>query len=282
MDQVKCTKSKIAGFTLIELLVVIAIIAILGAILFPVFAKVREKARQTSCLSNLKQIGLGLIQYSEDNDEYLAKAWMGINGWDKSDPTAGNVKYKWMDEIYPYVKSTDVYHCPDFNDDLSLGATGKFVPYQQLGQVTGTVAGGDNQHYGSYSMCAAYWDTSYNDQGFSSVGSTQGNGGLTLNSLTHPATTVWIADGEGSYQFDWQFGNPTPTGTQGSVQTWGQGDLNNGSMAVRHTTFANILWCDGHAKSMTLSNLMTTKTVTSSQGATRTVSPYLIVQDYGM
>ena len=62
-----CAKTK--GFTLIELLVVIAIIAILAAILFPVFAKAREKARQISCLSNMKQIGLGFLQYENDNDE---------------------------------------------------------------------------------------------------------------------------------------------------------------------------------------------------------------------
>jgi len=280
MDQATIANKCRTGFTLIELLVVIAIIAILAAILFPVFAKVREKARQTTCLSNLKQIGLGLIQYSEDNDEFLAKAWMGNNGYEPSDPTGGpgNIKYKWMDEIYPYVKSTGVYHCPDFADDLSVGATGQFVPYQQL-------SGADATHYGSYAMCAAYWDNAYNGYGFSTVGSTQGSGGLTLNSLTHPSTTAWIADGAGCYQFDWSDGNPVPTGTPGSVQDWGSGAGSwptDGSLSVRHTTFVNILWCDGHAKSMTLSNLMTTKTVTSAQGVTETISPYLVVQDYGM
>src|SRR5687768_1565205 len=66
-----------AGFTLIELLVVIAIIALLAAILFPVFARARENARKTSCLSNMKQIGLGISQYTQDFDETVPRVWLG-------------------------------------------------------------------------------------------------------------------------------------------------------------------------------------------------------------
>jgi len=94
----------VRGFTLIELLVVIAIIAILAAILFPVFAKVREKARQTTCASNEKQIGLGILQYVEDYDETLP-------GRDfNSGPTGNIVSWRYM--IAPYLKSTDVFKCP--------------------------------------------------------------------------------------------------------------------------------------------------------------------------
>jgi prepilin-type N-terminal cleavage/methylation domain-containing protein/prepilin-type processing-associated H-X9-DG protein len=95
------------GFTLIELLVVIAIIAILAAILFPVFAKVREKARQTSCLSNQKQIGLGLLQYVEDYDE------QGPISADYCNNGCNEEYYTAFAGLMPYEKSFGVYKCPD-------------------------------------------------------------------------------------------------------------------------------------------------------------------------
>jgi len=106
---IKEIEMKTRGFTLIELLVVIAIIAILAAILFPVFANVREKARQTSCLSNEKQIGLGIAQYVEDYDEtYMPAEAVGGNN-----AGYGNDGYGWASRVYPYVKSTEVFTCPD-------------------------------------------------------------------------------------------------------------------------------------------------------------------------
>ncbi len=95
------------GFTLIELLVVIAIIAILAAILFPVFARAREKARQASCCSNLKQLGLGLIMYVQDYDQRFPPQ----HDW----TTSGSNRH-WVDEIYPYVKNAQLYVCPTGKD----------------------------------------------------------------------------------------------------------------------------------------------------------------------
>jgi prepilin-type N-terminal cleavage/methylation domain-containing protein/prepilin-type processing-associated H-X9-DG protein len=95
------------GFTLIELLVVIAIIAILAAILFPVFAKAREKARQSSCLSNVKQIGLGLIQYAQDFDEMFPRPWNNIPG-----VIPGSNYVTWVDMIMPYCKNLQMFQCP--------------------------------------------------------------------------------------------------------------------------------------------------------------------------
>ena len=115
-------KKSIKAFTLIELLVVIAIIAILAAILFPVFAKAREKARQTTCLSNLKQIGLGIMQYTQDYDEHFPCVRMNSTAnW------GGGNAYEWRWEINPYVKSVQVFACPS-NSASSNYNTGDCQP----------------------------------------------------------------------------------------------------------------------------------------------------------
>ncbi len=108
---------RFAGFTLIELLVVIAIIAILAAILFPVFAQAREKARQTSCLSNNKQIGLATIMYIQDYDEtFPVEAWFGNNRYDGvpvvGSGVAGESATNYKDELYPYTKNQQIWICP--------------------------------------------------------------------------------------------------------------------------------------------------------------------------
>ncbi|PQV63283.1 hypothetical protein B1R32_11310 [Abditibacterium utsteinense] len=97
------------GFTLIELLVVIAIIAILAAILFPVFGRARENARRSSCQSNLKQIGLGIMQYVQDYDEYLPNYVR--NGTSPTNKFISDYTV-WADVIQPYIKSTQLFVCP--------------------------------------------------------------------------------------------------------------------------------------------------------------------------
>jgi prepilin-type N-terminal cleavage/methylation domain-containing protein/prepilin-type processing-associated H-X9-DG protein len=116
MHNINVIVGKRIGFTLIELLVVIAIIAILAAILFPVFASAREKARQTTCASNLKQIGLAVLQYTQDYDETYPMATEGNwcdpaagGGCSGPEPTPSPIT------LDPYIKSMAVWKCPDSN-----------------------------------------------------------------------------------------------------------------------------------------------------------------------
>jgi len=226
------------GFTLIELLVVIAIIAILAAILFPVFAKVREKARQTSCLSNTKQIGIALFQYTQDADEAQPCGWFGFQGWQASDPAAN--KYKWMDAIQPYVKSVQVFNCPD-------DSANKYTYYKDL-----TGAG---TAYGSYGINISYQGAA----GVPPVFSQNSDSGpaivTTLAAIPAPATTVMITD---------------TARTDGGDVYWWSIDVDEDPVIrkdksapriervfMRHTERTNVLWCDGHSSAATPGFLIT-------------------------
>lgn len=132
-----------SGFTLIELLVVIAIIAILAAILFPVFARARENARRASCQSNLKQIGLGVLQYVQDYDEHYPIRY--FNNW-----SAGGDEEGWASLIQPYLKSQQILQCPSESNPPSgsYNVVG-FTDYW-YSDVVGRTSGG-----GSTGMAAA-------------------------------------------------------------------------------------------------------------------------------
>ena len=135
------------GFTLIELLVVIAIIAVLAAFLFPVFQHIRENAHRTTCQSNMKQLGITLVQYVTDSNEVMPRSWYGppiSNG--ASDPAQG--KYKWMDVAYPYVRSAPIFTCPDD----PAASSHPYIYYQNLPAPS-------DHNYGTYRNNFAYYRT---------------------------------------------------------------------------------------------------------------------------
>ncbi len=115
------------GFTLIELLVVIAIIAILAAILFPVFARAREKARQTSCLNNVKQLGLGILMYTQDYDERLPFGYNNGN-------IPGSQRISVMFQVMPYVQNSQIHDCPSSD---ATSNTDHYLGHRSYGYHTG-------------------------------------------------------------------------------------------------------------------------------------------------
>lgn len=170
-----CSNSRRKGFTLIELLVVIAIIAILGAILFPVFARARENARRTSCLSNLKQIGLGIMQYTQDNDETMPVYDFPPNG-----------QNGWAHAIAPYLKSDQLFQCP--SESIAPPA------------VT------------SNHTAAGYSDYAYN---LSLGWLTPGWGTVALAALTQPTQTVMVLDNITGKATNFAYGGSADKTTKG-------------------------------------------------------------------
>ena len=196
------------GFTLIELLVVIAIIAILAAILFPVFARARENARRASCQSNLKQIGLGVMQYTQDYDERFPLAW-NVYG----DATVR--PYGWADSLEPYLKSEQIFKCPSG---------------------TGTVSSNPTQ--------AGYATYSYNMMLTNDANGTV-NAGKSLAVLTQPTLTVMNMDDSTTSARSWEWG--CKIGAACTTTTGGPALAKIGA-AKRHLDGANFSFCDGHVK----------------------------------
>jgi len=203
------TNRKTSAFTLIELLVVIAIIAILAAILFPVFAKVREKARQTSCASNLKQLGLAFAQYTQDNEETYPRAW---NGGTSPNIADGQSQY-WPMAIQPYVKSAGVYRCPDSSQPAAVSF--------EVNSFTGLRAIASIDSPSTVINLMDGWN---------------GNGGTCAsNNAIGSKDAKCVAIGGGL--------NEDYTIAPFAVRVTDQADS-----LPRHTDRANLLFCDGHVK----------------------------------
>lgn len=244
------------AFTLIELLVVIAIIAILAAILFPVFAQAREKARQTACLSNEKQIGLAALTYAQDYDDTYPQLYY----YSKSPSSV-----HWMDLLYPYIKNSQVFTCPSRVGDPK--DPDGWLTYIYTGDAAAIAAAGGkrNYHYGSYAINGTY------STGLGSVI------GAAMSDVKHPATTVFACesaiplyptnnDVDASTNFDWGQGN-----SAGYYQNWvvpGNPPKVSANSADRvygpHFGRTNISWCDGHSSNMELRALMATHQVGTS------------------
>ncbi len=245
------------GFTLIELLVVIAIIAILAAILFPVFQKVRENARRSSCASNLNQLGLAVVQYTQDADE---KYPIGCdNGWDST----------WATEIQPFVKSLAVFRCPDDSADNYPSSAPGWLNSSWAGVPISYAANGYMKWTGSATDVVGI------------MGMVQpkplgwmGNTIRSLSSANRPADTIMIAE---KSEDD---AAKNPTTNYGVLTVWGPGDIfsgsdsweqwaageipngdftsptgtyphgPNGAVSTKHNGMANFLFVDGHVKTM--------------------------------
>ena len=252
------------GFTLIELLVVIAIIAILAAILFPAFAKARESARRASCASNLKQIGISLLQYTQEYDEKLVRASYGIPPGDQyGDNQSYASVWKWMDAIYPYIKSEAVFNCPS-------DANSNTTPYLYNQPGVGNSTGGGTFKFGSYAInCSAYAGPPIGER----TGPSYNAGDTSLASLQDPAGTLWIADKEADGSIN---PNHRILGNNANFFTGSAGPrsrltfLPGGGAAIvaRHLETANVLFCDGHVKAQRLTAIAR-ETDTNTQNRSR-------------
>ena len=237
-----------SAFTLIELLVVIAIIAILAAILFPVFAQAREKARQTSCLSNEKQMALGVMQYTQDYDEAYPRIDTDKNG---VHPDGRTRSFTWKEAIFPYVKNG----MADANTLSSHVSGGIWVcPSQPFGNM-------DYTYGANNTVMRKLW----NDNGAYAMFDPQ-----TLAGVVSPADAVMISElgasenlgsSGGDLTTDWwaHGGMQWPPVWEGPTSgAQYDGDVRKGNSdwpsayfpRFRHTGVANVVYADGHVKAL--------------------------------
>jgi prepilin-type N-terminal cleavage/methylation domain-containing protein/prepilin-type processing-associated H-X9-DG protein len=209
-----------SGFTLIELLVVIAIIAILASILFPVFGRARENARRSSCLSNLKQIGLGIIQYTQDYDErYPATHWE-MDGNRLGYQTRADER-GWSYNIQPYLKSTQIFQCPS-EPNPPLAATA-------ISDTTGQTTNG-------------YSDYVYNRL-MGQITATNSSG-VSIAELERASNTVMALD----YYSTGSGYSLSGGGTDPLNRAFLPPDSSGKGPGLRHLEGINFLFADGHAK----------------------------------
>ncbi|RYX86684.1 DUF1559 domain-containing protein [bacterium] len=258
-------RSSYRAFTLIELLVVIAIIAILAAILFPVFARARENARRASCQSNLKQLGLGVLQYAQDYDEYYmpvyTNAGTGTLPNQASPPTRS-----WVEFVYPYTKSLEILRCP--SDSAAQGTPYAIREWRtRMGWPT-TQAIPINYSYSLY----LGGGTGYTGN----VGDFQ-----KLSALQAPSKVIMMSDSGATPPWKDTPARPastppeqwtqklatdsvTPSLKHGSYVllhpntgiTTAWTNANYGTIYARHFNTSNILWADGHVKAQRPEQIM--------------------------
>jgi prepilin-type N-terminal cleavage/methylation domain-containing protein/prepilin-type processing-associated H-X9-DG protein len=244
------------AFTLIELLVVIAIIAILAAILFPVFAQARESARKTSCLSNTKQFTLGALMYAQDYDEVVISPALRRRGGQPPTPISnfywGRNWMVWPELLNPYIKNLDIFTCPNRRDS-------PFYTYC-------INVNSSNDDFPGAPTPPGNWNDGF---GGPVDAPRPGQYSPSLAEMVAPATTIWFYDANSSiYQAGlttWTSlealaaSNPAGAkslevdGSQTIAQLFltGGGRVDNSPLIKephRHSQGMNVAWCDGHAK----------------------------------